>query len=226
MTRRSPRAGFTVIEASISIAILGVLMLVYLSTVDRSYDSQEQAEAYFRLRARAMHAMSMMREDLSRAGYTEQGGIQYPSLYQADEVVGDDFVVFDHAISHALYDEAENGIPNTDVVFVLPQDADGDGWPDVTAAGTPDWGASEIAFLLVPDQFGTNTLRRVTADGAIETIARSVSWVDFDSPTTSAFEVPLGCLRVRLALVEMEGSQVLETYEHVMTVRLRNGGLL
>lgn len=224
MSSRTRRSGFTVIELTISIALLGSLMLVYMSTVDRSFKAQEQAEAYFLLRSRALSAMSAMREDLGRAGYATAAGTDYPGVFQTDEV-GNEFPAFAHAAPLALHDE-DLAAPNTDLVFVLPDDADGDGWPDLTAAGEPAWSAVDLAYLLTPDQSGLNVLKRYSSGGATTTIARGVLWVDFDTPSTSAFEVPLGCMRVRLALGTTDGGVIRETYVHEMTVRLRNGGLL
>ena len=73
--------GFTLIEVTISVAILGTMMLVYMSTVQRSTDSRDQVRAHHSLRSRAMDALLEMSEELNRSGHVTLLGSDYPLFW-------------------------------------------------------------------------------------------------------------------------------------------------
>lgn len=223
MKRRRSRAGFSLIEVTISLAILGTLMLVYLSTVQRSTSSRDQIRTHHALRSRSMSALNRMSDELSRSGHVTLASEDYPGLYKELEIESE-IPAFKHDLPYPLYAGGE--APDSDIVFVLPVDADDDGWPDLESDGTPSFGNEVFAYVLEPDEDGSNRIRRMSSSGASVTIARGVRYVTFETSESSGYEVPLGCVRITLETMEQDGGKTVDTFEQSITVRLRNGGIL
>lgn len=130
-------------------------------------------------------------------------------------------------------------------------DADGDGWPeldgdgdgiltddpaDVAALWDPTlntihpttglvWSHSEISFVVVTAADGTSVLeRRVDNNPATaRVLARQVERIQFDTPESSGWTIPLGSVRVRIFFRTTDRDGRLIKARNEVTVSLRNG---
>jgi hypothetical protein len=213
-TRRSV-AGMTLVEAILSLAIFSsVLMSLGLVLRWREANTLEMEEAA--LSVDLHEALAAMTSELSLSGFTPDG--VYPHLFE-DGVPGDDFAAHAHAAPEAPLSIGVT--PSRDVVFVLPDDADEDGVPDLDADGSLIWATEERSVVIVPDADGMNRVE-LRIDGArSRVIARHAESLVVDD--SSAVGVPLGCLRLRLALSRSVGGRRLSAAAE-RTVRLLNGG--
>jgi hypothetical protein len=113
-----------------------------------------------------------------------------------------------------------------EIVFVLPQDADGDQVPDIDAAGDLIWGAAELSYVLVTRADGINYVERRT-DGAngqvIGMFVERLAFDDNDSTQLSPDPVPLGAIRVQVFLRQVDQEGLVRRYAASATVRMRNG---
>lgn len=121
-------------------------------------------------------------------------------------------------------------------------DGDGDGVPTDDAADVaglwdpqvasihPDtrvvWSHQDVSYQVTatgPD--GENELVRIVADGAggRTVLARGVERIQFDTPTSSGFEIPGGTVRVRLFFRVRGSDGKVYRSRTESTVRLRNG---
>lgn len=130
-------------------------------------------------------------------------------------------------------------------------DADRDGWPELDGNGDgmhtdevedvgalwdpalntiqPEtglvWAHDEISYVVVVLADGSRVLqRRVNNDPATaRVIARHVERVQFDTPESSGWTVPLGAVRVRLFFRSTAAEGHIFRARNEVTVRLRNG---
>ncbi|HKX45398.1 MAG TPA: hypothetical protein VJP77_01735 [Planctomycetota bacterium] len=228
LASRCRSAGFTVIE----VAIGTVVLLLLIGTVAESMSSMRRAtftgSAQSIGHEQAERALGRIVDDLRRSGFTMLDELEYPYVFEGGNLDAgyDAFAEHGHAPAdeHADADEADFG-PDQEILFVLPEDADGDGAPDIDDdTGMLVWnGAVEISYTLVTLQDGTNVLqRRVTGDTP-RTIARGVERLRFDTPETAGFQIPLGTVRVRLWFRTTDGTGTEHRTTAEAVVRLRNG---
>jgi len=86
------------------------------------------------------------------------------------------------------------------------------------------WSHAEVSYVVVVLADGSRVLqRRVDNDPATaRVIARHVERVQFDTPESSGFQLPLGCVRVRLFFRKLDEDGRLHRARNEVTVRLRN----
>lgn len=130
-------------------------------------------------------------------------------------------------------------------------DADRDGWPELDGNGDgvhtdeiedvqglwdpalntiqPEtglvWGHDEVSYVVVVLADASRVLqRRVNNDAAsARVVARHVERVQFDTPESSGWAVPLGAVRVRLFFRTTDAEGHIFRARNEVTVRLRNG---
>lgn len=216
----SRRAGFTILETVLTVSIFTVLMAAFITSFSSFSTSTEQSSREYSAAEKSLKAVQAITQDLSRSGFTNVAGVDYPLIFAAGDPGGGQPAAFAHAPADA---SAGSQLVSNSVVFTTPADADNDGWPDLDANRAPVWQATTVAFVLVPDGRGTNTLQRRTSDGGRRVLARNVASLTFESPADTAFAIPLDTLRVRieLAVSNTEGATITRSSEAV--VRLRNG---
>lgn len=212
---RTARSGMTLVEAILALAIFSsVLVSLGLVLRWREASTLEMESAAL---AVDLHAsLAEMTDELAFSGFTRDG--VYPHLFE-DGVPGSDFEAHAHPAPEPPRSIGTK--PSREVVFVLPDDADEDGVPDLAADGSLAWGA-ERSLVVLPDADGMNRVERRVDGGPTRVIARNVESLVVDD--ASAVGVPLGCLRVRLALSRSVGGRLLSAAAE-RTVRLLNGGV-
>jgi len=205
----------TLVEAILSLAIFSSV-LMSLGLVLRWRQASTLVMEQAALAVDLQEALSATAGELAFSGFTPDG--VYPHLFE-DGKPGDDFAAHAHARPEPPHWIGET--PSREVVFVLPDDDDGDGVPDLGADGRLVWGKSERSLVIVPDADGMNRVERRIDGASARVLARNAESLVVDDST--AVGVPLGCLRVRLALSrEVAGQRLTTTGER--TVRLVNGG--
>ncbi len=107
--------------------------------------------------------------------------------------------------------------------------ADTDGLWDELANTIQDnglvWSNAEVSYVVVVLADGSRVLqRRVDNDAATaRVLARHVERVQFDTPESSGWQIPLGSVRVRLFFRKTDDDGRLYRARNEVTVRLRNG---
>lgn len=205
----------TLVEAILALAIFSSV-LVSLGLVLRWREASTLEMESAALAVDLHVSLAEMADELAFSGFTRDG--IYPHLFE-DGVPGADFDSHAHPTPEP---PRSIGVkPSREVVFVLPDDADGDGVPDLAPDGSLAWGA-ERSLVVLPDADGMNRVERRVDGGPTRVIARNVESLVVDD--ASAVGVPLGCLRVRLALSRSVGERRLSAAAE-RTVRLQNGGV-
>jgi hypothetical protein len=205
-------SGFTLIEALISSTLFVVVMGGFVLSMVATQRARKTVEATGVLNCEALEIVETVRGELSRSGY-ENG---FPLTYDGNEI-GKTYPLFEH-------DEPHGQAERSDVVYRLPADDDGDGWPDVEADGNVLWEDDPRAFALVPNERGTNDFVRLAADGRATTVARNVESVSYSDPSETQFAIPLDCARVDLVLsAAADGAP--QRVRLSAVVKLANGGL-
>ena len=216
LARTTARAGFTLVEAAISVTVFAGILGAFLVSLNSAQDAQSVTEAEAQVQRDALRSIAVLRTDLSRAGY-ENG---FPELFDGDEISAT-YPEFDH-------DETldPDGLPmeQCDLVLRNPADDDRDEWPDLDVNGSVVWD-DPVAFLLVPDGEGTFNLVRRTTAGAQRVLARRLTRVLFEDPEDTLFSIPLDCIRVTLDFRVPGARGVAQSASFGLVVELRNGGI-
>lgn len=211
--KHGPRSGFTILEVTISSTIFAAIMGAFVLALVATRKAQDDAEVVDLVSREALEVVETLRRELGRSGF-ENG---FPLTYDADDV-GADYQVFEHATPNG---ETER----SDVVFRIPADADGDGWPDVENDGDVAWEDDPRAFVLRPNETGVNDLVQVAPDGQGATIGRHVESVTYSSPAETNFEIPLDCMRVEVVTASIAADGQVRRSQLSAVVKLHNGGL-
>lgn len=174
----------------------------------------DTTQAETNLVGRAYDALHEISDDVRLAGWTPDG--TYPHLFDDPLDPGEGFADQVHVTPYASNDASDW---NRECVFVHVADDNDDDIPDVGVDGSLMWDGNEVSYLLVPSLDGRNEVQRRVNGVYDRTIARGVESLAFDDWTTSGGTVPLGCMRVRLALgTDVDGVALRRVVER--TVRL------
>lgn len=213
------RAGLTIVETAISMAVYAVFVGALTLTLRGLSRNAESIDASQELAREGLRAVGQMRLDLQRSGWAEIDGLQWPFTEEAG-IALDDWPALNHEVPHQ-----HAGDPASRPIFLrLPADANGDGWPDLSAAGGVSWSDEAVAWLIVPAEDGTNTLVRRSSSGAEGVFGSNVNWIVFETPSETGYQIPLNSIRVRLEFQEEGADGVPMTMELEEVVRLWNGG--
>lgn len=228
MHARTGQRGFTLIEMVFSSAVLTILVGSLALALSRLSQVQSSFDAEVRLQAEGTRALEAILEDLYGAAYVDANGVSYPHTFEAG-IPGAGFAPHAHAPANksAVAGEPDFGV-DREIVFVLPDDADADGVPDLDANGDIVWSAEELSYVLVTRPDGINALERRTDAGAPRAVARFVERVAFDTgpntiglPSTNAL-LPFNTVQVRIWFRLVDGNGHLHTYAVQASTRLRN----
>ena len=246
MAERGSRAGFTLLELTISATILFLLAAMMVEAVDQIGALGRAGGTAARLQMGAEDALSRITTDLRRSAFVTANGKTYPYLF-LDGAVDPTFANHAHApaAEHAEPGEPDAG-PNREIVLAQPafvsvaQGDDGQNYapdavpPDVTvvkvydvpsiqANGSATWSAEEISYVLVTANDGVNELQR-RVDGVTQAVlARGVERVLFETNTLD-LAVPQRAVRARLWLRLPDGEGTVHRHFGEAVVRLQNGG--
>jgi hypothetical protein len=223
LSRTASRRGITLLELMIGVMVL--LMLV--GSLMQSLRSMSRGASYANidgeLQGQAEHALRSIIASLKPSGFATVGGNAFPYLFLDGNATGA-YAASAHApATHtAVRGEPDYG-PNREIVFVQPQDADGDNRPDLDAGGQMIWSASQYSYVVVTRADGANVLQRRIDGGSIREIAHHIERITFDDNTSSGFTVPLRAIRVRIWLRERDERGAIHRYYTEAVVKLRNG---
>ncbi len=220
---RTSRAGMTLLEASVSSALLFLVLgtLAHALTGVRDVTNSEGVKA--QLQSSGERALEMIISDLRASGFSTVGGIDYPVLFENGAAPnGLAEHVHSPAPKEARPSDSDFG-PNREIVFRLPADADGDGRPDVTVDGQVIWDAREFSYVVINDPDGVNRLERRIDGVAAQRVASWVERIVFDDAASSGFVVPLNSIRVRIDFRRPDDNGLQMRHSVEASVRTRNG---
>jgi hypothetical protein len=220
---RTSRSGFTVLELVIGATILLLLVGSLMQSVASMSRGATYASIDSELQAMSERAVRSILRTLKPSGATTIGVDQYPYLFDDGNAQGD-FAGSAHApaAKHGVAGDADFG-PNREIVFLQPADADADGRPDIDGAGRMVWAGNQFAYVLVTRADGVNVLQRWIDGAAPRDIANHVERVTFDDNASSANQVPIRALRVRLWFRRTDEKGAVHRLFTEAMVKLRNG---
>lgn len=210
------RAGFTILEAVIAVALFSMLLGGFLLSVDRMGRAQDSSDVRYTLAVDALDAVRSITTEVRRTGYVTLAGDQMPVFFD-DGAPGAAYAAFAHG---AL----QSGESVREIVYRIPEDADADGWPDLDAGDEVVWEAVDRAIVCASLGDGTDALTLSTSDGGRTILARDVASIVFETPAQTGFDIPLDALRFTLRLRRSAADGTAYEFESQRVVRLRNGG--
>lgn len=213
------RAGFTIVESTISLALLAILTSVFVSSLQGANQVRDETAARYELHRRGLEAIARIRGDLRCSGFVTRGVDDYPQLIDDDELD-----LLPAGLGHDAPHDSGEDVTSREIVFVQPGDGDNDGWADYDVSGNVVWDAADFAYVLVPEADGTNSLYRRSSTGDDELIVTGVLRVLFDDSISAAAAIPAGCIRITLQLRRTDGGPAV-TFTREALVRLTNGGV-
>lgn len=222
--RGSRRAGFTLLETSISVTLVllmsGTLVMSMQNMQSLAVGNNNRSS----LDMMADEALEEMVEDLRQSGDVNVGGLDYPYVFLGGAADGIDFPNHVHAPAADASVPGDNDFGlDSEIVFVRPADIDGDQRPDIGVGGVLIWDVTEFSYVVVTRNDGVNTLERRIDGGQPSVVGRYVERLVVDTATSSGFQIPLGSVRVRIFFRQFdEGGTLMRTTREAV-VRLRNG---
>lgn len=138
--KRAGRAGFTLIEMILGVAVLAVLARMLISASDSMSGLTESGNIEARIQRESDRAMGQIMEDLRMSGFETVNGRNYPYVFdggQADGAFGG--FTYQAAPQSAAPGDPDFGVIRS-IVLCLPSDFDGNGRPEIDADGdgTPE----------------------------------------------------------------------------------------
>lgn len=233
--RRARRAGFSLIELVLGIAILSILVLALNQTLASVRAVTSGGSAQTRLQLEAAQALREIAGEVRRSGFVPIDVAHgYPYIFDNGAPLDADMALHAHApaAQSAQPGDADFG-PSREVVLVQPLDADDDGdaanglnpdgKPDIGVDGRLIWSPAATSFVLVTGADGINVVQHRVNGGAPRTVARFVERMTCDTSAEDPVNVPLGALRVRLWLRTRDEKGVVYRLRLEETIKLRNG---
>jgi prepilin-type N-terminal cleavage/methylation domain-containing protein len=246
MQTHPTRRGFTLIELVIVVTVLAVLAKMLVTTSESMSRMTATGTIEGVLQGEGEEALRSIVDDLRRSGFVTVDDKVYPHVFDDGAPTDPDFLGHAHVAAPvtARANDPDFG-PQRSIVFVVPSDLDGndrpeldadlDGWPELDGDGdglvTDDpatgglvWSHAEISYVVVVLVDGSRVLqRRIGNDPATaRVVARHVERVQFDTPESAAWQIPLGSVRVRLFFRAPDSDGRIYRSRHEVTVRLRN----
>jgi hypothetical protein len=226
MKRLNDKAGFTLLEITLTAAVLVVLAKFTVDALQGLRATTTNSTTKVRIQQSGEEALLAIIADLNSSGFVTGANAEpYPFLFDDGVTNNAAFQGHDHvpAVHHAVVGDPDFG-PSREIVFLRPADANGDEIPDVDpATGKLSFGAQEFSYVLVTDARGRNVLERRTNGANGVPVAYDVERVRFDDSATSGQHQPTNSIRVRIWYRALDASGVLQRFMSDATVRLRNG---
>lgn len=212
------RAGFTLLEMVIVVALFVVVLVVMGVLLQSSWGVYGMGATQLELTGSARKCLDRIVRDLKHAGRV--GG--YPYIFENGVAEGD-FSEYAHPpipIKHVPEGSEAYG-PVREMVFKVPEDLDGSGDPTDADTGEIEWSTDEYAYILTQDAQGKNRLeRRVNnVTPADEIVARDVERIVFDDYLTDP-TLTLNQLKVTVCVWKKVSGAGPNPEKRGMTVRL------
>jgi hypothetical protein len=222
------------LEMLIAVTILLILAGSLTASLGSMRGVTTAGDVESRLQESGERILNAIVTDMRRSGFVQVGANAYPFLFNegnADEnwqaVPTGGFAVHNHpAPAHAaVVGDPDFGVTR-EIVFVLPQDADADGVPDLDAAGDLAWAAQELSYVLVTRADGINYVERRRNGANAQVMGMFVERMAFDDNASTLLTpnpVPLGAIRVQVFLRQVDQEGLVRRHVSSATVRMRNG---
>ena len=223
--QHNSQSGVTMVEMMLSVSLLTIISATMLESLVRFQEAGQAVTQEYTLERRSADVAMRVTKDLGRSGFTMIDGQTFPVIADTGEADNMLNVVNAFDLDLGFQDaEANEGRGDShELVFCLPDDADGDGWPD-TVGSQPAWSPNLITYYLRPSTNGRNDLVREQQNGRLEVLCRGVAQFEVETPEDTGFVIPLDSIRMTLTLASEDGGQQFEkTTQEV--IQLRNGGL-
>ena len=218
----APRAAFTLLELLIGVSLLLLLVGSLTHSLRSLRRSATYADMDGELRGQGQRAMRAILKSLKPSGFATVGGVAYPHLF-LDGDAGGAYAPSAHPVPvHAALAGDPDFGPNREMVFVQPADADGDGRPDIDAAGRLVWSGDQFSYVVVTRPDGVNVLQVRTNGGTPRAVASHVERITFDDNASSGFQVPLRSIRVRIWFRKTDETGAVHRSFTESVVKLRN----
>ncbi len=178
----SQRTGFALVEVAMAGALLALLAAAAAATMHRAGSLNRaihEHDAFFR---RGTAALRGIVEDIRRSSFRPSAGVSYPAV--TDVTV------------------TQTGQTHRQMAFLVPRDANGDRIPDLSS-GSVLWSSTPVTYGVDHHHGRTRLLR--TQDGQPRVVLDSVQSVRFDTPESSGWTVPFGCVRIEISLLDPSG---------------------
>jgi hypothetical protein len=221
--RRNSRAGLTVLEMCITMSLLSIVLgsLAWAMSGLRGLVTSGRNRAA--LQSTGQATLVFLLEELRRSGIVNLDGVRYPVIFEGGDP-GPNHPGLEHepALGHSVEGDPDFG-PDREIIFLLPMDADGDRRPDVDEEGRLVWSPDEISYVVVTRADGENHLERRVNGLDPRSLCRFVERLVIDDSESAAFEIPMGCVRIRLFLRKRDERGTVHRYFTEGIVALRNG---
>lgn len=223
---RGARAGFSMIEMAISITILAILSGALAQSIEGVRNLTVSSNRRSTLQVMGNRALLDIVEDLKDSGNVTIGALDYPYVFVPGNAAPA-FAAHDHvaAVSNGQAGDADFG-NSREIVFRIfdwaPDAVTGEMEPNVSVDGALIWDAAEISYRLITRADGINYLERLTDGANPRIIAHHVERVVFDDDESSGFEIPLGSIRVRIWMRDVDGTGQVQRYFAETVVALTN----
>lgn len=213
----------TMLEMSISTSLLVIVMgsLAWSMTGLRGLVTSGRDRAS--LQSSGQLALVEMIEELRQSGIVTVDGVRYPVVFENGDP-GENHPGLEHepAANASETGDPDFG-PDRELIFLRPADEDGNRRPDLDENGALVWSPDEISYVVVTRADGENYLERRVNGQDPRIVCRFVERLVIDDAESSAFEIPLGCVRVRLFLRKRDERGIVHRYFTEGVVALRNG---
>lgn len=204
MRGRRREAGFTILEAIVSMACFAAIGAGFIGIVTRALGVRSEQSSLTTLLTYATHAFSSMEGQIREGGrvtlpISGGGSRTYPYLYNPGP-----------------------GGTATAIAVVHPQDMDGDGLPTSATTGQVEWGPTEYQFVVQAASGGGNQLVELQSGTTVKVLlARNVDrmevYDDLVDPSLGINQVRVKLFLTSPDLTQASGISVV--LESVITMR-------
>ena len=217
--RGGSRAGMTLVEMMLGMSLITFLMWGFFTLVEGSVKETGAISAEQAVYQANQVALEKVRKELRISGFATVDGVAYPELFQGNDV-GLTYGVFDHDEAVDLGADDPQAV---EIVYRIPADDDGDGWPDLDGADVA-WSTEIRCLAMVPSGDGeTNEVVRLSNEGPTLTLARNVRRFVVEDPEDTGWRIPLSAVRTTLEFEAFDDRSA-NTVVGTEVIVLKNGG--
>lgn len=218
-------SGFTLLEVVIAGSILTMLAAALVESAKGMSRVTTTANVRGTMQEQAEKALFAIIPEIRRSGFVTVNELEFPMIIE-DGVAPEDMGEFSHEPADSFAEEGDPDFgPSHEIIFVLPQDADNDGRPDLDEdSGKLVWGANVYTYTVETMMDGRNHLVRRINGETPESLGRGFERVVFDTPESSGWEedFPLDSVRIRLYLRKQDETGAWFRHMSEVALRLRN----